>query len=48
MDQLLQGIPDTHCILDDILITGVNDEHHLANIEAVLQRPEDAGLRTNR
>ena len=27
MDQLLQGIPDTHCILDDILITGVDDEH---------------------
>ena len=47
MDQLLQGIPDTHCILDDILITGV-DEHHLANVEAVLQRLEDAGLRANR
>ena len=31
MDQLLQGIPDTHCILDDILITGIDDEHHLAN-----------------
>ena len=48
MDQLLQGFPDTHCILDDILITGVDDEHHLANVEAVLQRLEDAGLRANR
>ena len=48
MDQLLQGIPDMHCILDDILITGVDDEHHLANVEAVLQRLEDAGLRANR
>ena len=48
MDELLQGILDTHCILDDILITGVNDEHHLANDEAVLQRLEDAGLRANR
>ena len=48
MDQLLQGIPDTHCILDDILITGIDDEHHLANVKAVLQRLEDAGLRANR
>ena len=48
MDQLLQGIPDTHCVLDDILITGIDDEHHLANVKAVLQRLEDAGLRANR
>ena len=48
MDQLLQGTADTHCILDDILITGVDDEHHLANVKAVLQRLEDAGLRANR
>ena len=48
MDQLLQGIPDTHCILDDILITGLDDKHHLANVEAVLQRLEDAGLPANR
>ena len=48
MDQLLQGIPDTHCILGNILITGVDDEHHLANVEAVLQRLEDTGLRANR
>ena len=47
MDQLLQGIPDTHYILDDILITGVDNEHHLANVEAILQRLEDAGLRSN-
>ena len=48
MDQLLQGIADTHCILDDILVTGVDDEHHIANLQAVLQRLEDAGLRANR
>ena len=46
MDQLLQGIP--HCILDDILITGVDDEHNLANVDAVLQRLEDPGLCANR
>ena len=48
MDQLLQGTADTHCILDDILITGVDDEHHLANVKAVPQRLEDAGLPANR
>ena len=48
MDQLLQGILDTQCILVDILITGIDDEHHLANVKAVSQRLEDAGLRANR
>ena len=48
MDQLLQEIPDTHRILDVTLITEVDDEHHLANAEAVLQRMEEAGLRANR
>ena len=38
----------THCILDDILITGFDDEHHLAHVKAVLQPLEGAGLRANR
>ena len=38
MDIILQGIPHTICYIDDILITGVNDQGHLANLEEVLQR----------
>src|SRR4029434_11283175 len=40
MDQVLQGLPNVHCFLDDILVTGRNDAHHLDNLEAVLSRLE--------
>ena len=33
IDQVLQGVPDTQCILDDIIITGKTDEEHLENLE---------------
>lgn len=36
MEQVLQGIPHTQCILDDILIAGGED--HLESVEMVLQR----------
>lgn len=48
MDQVLQGIPGTQCILDDMIITGKSDEEHLENLEKVLQRLQDAGLRANK
>ena len=48
MDQILQGIPYTQCILDDIIVTGEDDDDHLRNLEAVLQRLRDAGMRVNR
>lgn len=47
MDQVLQGIPYTKCILDDMIITGRNDEEHLQNLSSVLQRLEEHGLRAN-
>ena len=47
MDQLLQGIPHVQCIIDDIIVTGETDDEHLANLEAVLQRLLDAGLRAH-
>lgn len=48
MDQVLQGIPGTQCYLDDIIVTGHDDASHLANLEAVLTRLEEYGLRANR
>ena len=48
IDQVLQGIPGTQCILDDMIITGRTDEEHLQNLKMVLQRLQDAGLKANR
>ncbi|XP_053550471.1 uncharacterized protein K02A2.6-like [Bombina bombina] len=47
MDEILAGIPHTHCMLDDMLITGENDAAHKANVEAVLQRLQEFGLKVN-
>lgn len=44
MDQILQGLPNVHCYLDDILVTGSNDEQHLKNVDAVLSRLDEFGL----
>ncbi|KAF7642764.1 hypothetical protein LDENG_00251050 [Lucifuga dentata] len=45
MDQVLQDLPNVHCFLDDILVTGGDDIQHLKNLEAVLSRLEEFGLR---
>ncbi|UYV64815.1 K02A2.6-like [Cordylochernes scorpioides] len=45
MDILLKGIPMVFCALDDTLITGKNDQDHLKNLECVLQRIQEAGLK---
>ena len=45
MEQILQGLPGVACYLDDVLITGQNDQDHLAHLEAVLKRLHDRGLR---
>ena len=45
MDKVLKGIPNTSCILDDIIITGKTDDEHLKTLEAVLQRLMDYNLR---
>ena len=44
MDVILQGIPHTICYIDDILITGANDQEHLANFEEVLRRLQFHGI----
>ena len=48
IDQGLQGVPDTQCILDDMIITGKTDEEHLENLEKLLKRLQDAGLKANK
>ena len=44
MDQILKGIEGTSCILDDMIITGKDDEEHLAHLEEVLKRLKEHGL----
>ena len=44
MDQVLQGLPNVHCYLDDILVSGQDRAQHLKNLDAVLGRLEEFGL----
>ena len=43
MDSLVQGLPRVSAYLDDILVSGV-EEDHLNNLDKVLQRIESAGM----
>ena len=45
MDTILQGVPNTICYLDDILVTGKNETEHLRNLEEVLKQLQQNGLR---
>ena len=47
MDSILQGIPQVLCYLDDILITGANKEEHMRNLDKVLSRLQEYGIRVN-
>jgi hypothetical protein len=47
IDQILQGLSGVQCVLDDMIITGKRDDEHLQNLENVLQRLQDNGLRAN-
>ena len=44
MDQILQGMENLTCYLDDILIKGTSDEKHLLNLSEVLQRLQNHGV----
>ncbi|KAI4884333.1 hypothetical protein NFI96_019150 [Prochilodus magdalenae] len=44
-DQVLLGLHNVHCFLDDILVTGTDDVQHLKNLGVVLHRLEEFGLR---
>lgn len=45
MDQILPKLPGVVCFIDDILITGHTEAEHLSNLEAVLQKLQEYGLR---
>ena len=48
IDLVLQGLPHVQCLLDDIVVTGRNDNEHLRNLENVLKRLHDYGLSVNK
>ena len=48
IDQVLQGIPGVQCILDDMIVSGKTNEEHLENLERVLKRLQDVGLKPNK
>ena len=45
MEKMLQGIPKVACYLDDILITGQDDEEHVTTLQKVFKRLHQWGLR---
>ena len=45
-DQILEGIPQVQCILDDMIISGATDQEHLHNLE-VHSRLSQHGQRAN-
>ncbi|XP_043199021.1 uncharacterized protein K02A2.6-like isoform X2 [Amphibalanus amphitrite] len=45
MDEVLKGLNGVACYLDDILVTGRTREEHQANLDAVMQRLQERGLR---
>jgi hypothetical protein len=47
IEEVLQGIPGIQVMLDDIVITGKDDQEHLQNLDKVLARLEEYGLRLN-
>ncbi len=44
IENLLQGIPRVIARVDDVLLTGVDDDEHFQNLEEVLRRVQTAGL----
>ncbi|KAL0158779.1 hypothetical protein M9458_046855, partial [Cirrhinus mrigala] len=48
MDQILSGLDEVQCYLDDLLITGKDDEDHLRNLSVTLQRLKEYGLQVKK
>ena len=47
IDRTLHGVPRQACLLDDIIVTGRDDDEHLDNVESILGHLSDHGLRVN-
>ena len=45
MDKILEGLNGVGCILDDLIITGKSDAEHVRNLELVLKRLSEYGIR---
>ena len=45
MDNLLKGMKHVTAYIDDIVVTGANEEEHLKNLNEVLTRLKTAGAR---
>ena len=45
METILQWLKHVQCYIDDILITGSNEEEHLHNLEEVLKHLSQYGIR---
>ena len=45
MDSVMSGLQGVGGILDDLIITGSNDERHLSNMESALERMSDMGIK---
>ena len=48
IENILQGLTHMCVYLDDILITGATEEEHIHNLDTVLTRLENAGMRLKR
>ena len=48
MENVLQGILNVIVYIDDILVTGANDQEHLKTLSLVLDRLEKAGFRARK
>ena len=45
MDTILQGLNHVQCYIDDILVTGADDDEHSRNLEDVLVHLKNCGIR---
>ena len=48
IENILRGLPLTVVRVDDIFVTGTDDVDHLYNVEQVVSRLEEAGLKAKR
>ena len=48
MEQVLQEVPKTQCLLDDIIVTGATEDEHLRIIREVLARLDQYGMTLNK